>query len=75
MRPQNRYNEALSFIKGGLNDVSLTRATLRWGVEVPWDPSHVFYVWFDALLNYYTALSYARAGRGPDRPLLAGAST
>jgi methionyl-tRNA synthetase len=62
VRPQNRYNEALSFIKGGLNDVSLTRATLRWGVDVPWDPDHVFYVWFDALLNYYTALSYARPG-------------
>src|SRR5918997_4352162 len=58
--PRNRYNEALSFIKGGLNDVSLTRARLRWGVEVPWDPDQVFYVWFDALLNYYTALSYAR---------------
>jgi methionyl-tRNA synthetase len=62
VRPQNRYNEAHSFIKQGLIDVSLTRATLRWGVEVPWDPSHVFYVWFDALLNYYTALSYARPG-------------
>src|SRR3954470_15761812 len=60
--PQSRYNEALSFIKGGLNDVSLTRARLRWGVTVPWDESQVFYVWFDALLNYYTALSYARAG-------------
>jgi methionyl-tRNA synthetase len=62
VRPQNRYNEALSFIKGGLNDVSLTRATLKWGVEVPWDTDHVFYVWFDALLNYFTALSYAREG-------------
>jgi methionyl-tRNA synthetase len=60
VRPQVRYNEALSFIKGGLNDVSLTRAKLTWGVPVPWDPDHVFYVWFDALLNYYTALSYAR---------------
>jgi methionyl-tRNA synthetase len=60
--PQTRYNEALSFIKGGLNDVSLTRARLTWGVPVPWDESHVFYVWFDALLNYYTALSYARPG-------------
>jgi methionyl-tRNA synthetase len=59
--PQTRYNEALSFIKGGLNDVSLTRARLRWGVPVPWDEGHVFYVWFDALLNYYTALGYARA--------------
>ena len=60
--PPARYNEALSFIKGGLNDVSLTRARLSWGVTVPWDESQVFYVWFDALLNYYTALSYAREG-------------
>ena len=60
--PQARYNEALSFIKGGLNDVSLTRARLTWGVPVPWDEGHVFYVWFDALLNYYTALSYAHEG-------------
>src|SRR3954467_13328364 len=60
--PQTRFNEALSFIKGGLNDISLTRARLRWGVPVPWDETHVFYVWFDALLNYYTALSYARPG-------------
>jgi methionyl-tRNA synthetase len=60
--PRHRYNEALAFIKGGLNDVSLSRANLTWGVTVPWDPGHVFYVWFDALLNYYTALTYARPG-------------
>jgi methionyl-tRNA synthetase len=60
--PQVRYNEALSFIKGGLQDVSLTRGKLTWGVPVPWDEGHVFYVWFDALLNYYTALSFAREG-------------
>jgi methionyl-tRNA synthetase len=60
--PDIRYNEALSFIKQGLNDVSLTRARLRWGVPVPWDETHVFYVWFDALLNYYTALGFAREG-------------
>src|SRR5919112_629184 len=60
--PQNRYNEALSFIKGGLRDVSLSRARLKWGVPVPWDQSQVVYVWIDALLNYYTALSYAREG-------------
>src|SRR3954463_12013913 len=60
--PRHRYNEALSFIRGGLQDVSLTRAKIRWGVQVPWDPEQVFYVWFDALLNYYTALSYAREG-------------
>ena len=60
--PQNRYNEALSFIKGGLRDVSLSRQRLKWGVPVPWDDSQVIYVWIDALLNYYTALSYAREG-------------
>src|SRR4051794_18220079 len=60
--PRHRYNEALSFIRSGLNDVSLSRANIRWGVTVPWDPDHVFYVWFDALLNYYTALGFARDG-------------
>jgi len=60
--PRERRNEALSFIKSGLNDVSLSRAKLSWGVPVPWDRDHVFYVWFDALLNYYSALGYAREG-------------
>jgi methionyl-tRNA synthetase len=60
--PRTRYNEALSFIRSGLRDVPLTRHKLTWGVQVPWDREHVFYVWFDALLNYYSALSYARAG-------------
>ena len=60
--PRSRYNEALSFIRSGLRDVPLTRHKLRWGVQVPWDPEHVFYVWFDALLNYYSALSYVRPG-------------
>jgi methionyl-tRNA synthetase len=57
--PRTRYNEALSFIRSGLRDVPLSRHKLTWGVQVPWDHEHVFYVWFDALLNYYTALSYA----------------
>jgi methionyl-tRNA synthetase len=60
--PQVRYNEALAFIKSGLRDISLSRQRLKWGVEVPWDKSQVVYVWIDALLNYYTALSYARPG-------------
>jgi methionyl-tRNA synthetase len=60
--PRTRYNEALSFIRSGLRDVPLTRHKLTWGVPVPWDSEHVFYVWFDALLNYYSALSYAREG-------------
>src|SRR5215210_6234163 len=60
--PRSRYNEALAFINGGLQDISLSRNKISWGVEVPWDPGHVFYVWFDALLNYYTALGFARDG-------------
>ncbi len=62
VQPSFRRNEALSFIKGGLQDVSLSRPKLSWGVPVPWDPEQVIYVWWDALLNYYTALSYARDG-------------
>jgi methionyl-tRNA synthetase len=62
VRPRQRYNEALSFIRGGLNDISLSRSKISWGIDVPWAPGHVFYVWFDALLNYYTALSFARDG-------------
>jgi methionyl-tRNA synthetase len=57
--PRSRFNEARSFISGGLQDVSLSRSQLTWGVEVPWDNSQVFYVWFDALLNYVTALAFA----------------
>src|SRR5918911_4050978 len=60
--PHNRYNEALSFITQGLQDISLSRARLKWGVPVPWDREQVIYVWIDALLNYYSALSYARDG-------------
>jgi methionyl-tRNA synthetase len=60
--PDFRRNEAVSFIKQGLEDVSLSRARLQWGMELPWDPSQRMYVWFDALLNYVTALSFARDG-------------
>ncbi len=60
--PANRFNEALSFIRGGLQDVAISRANLTWGVPLPWKPDEVMYVWFDALLNYYSALSYARPG-------------
>jgi methionyl-tRNA synthetase len=62
VQPDFRRNEALAFIKQGLQDVSLSRPTLKWGVPVPWDPEQVIYVWFDALLNYYTALGYAVEG-------------
>jgi methionyl-tRNA synthetase len=60
--PEHRRNEALSFIEQGLDDVSLSRPKLKWGLPLPWDPSQRMYVWFDALLNYYTALSFARDG-------------
>jgi methionyl-tRNA synthetase len=60
--PEHRFNEARSFIGQGLQDVSLSRPKLTWGVPLPWDPDQVMYVWFDALLNYVTALTYAREG-------------
>jgi methionyl-tRNA synthetase len=60
--PDFRRNEALSFIRSGLRDVSLSRSQLSWGVPLPWDSKQVMYVWFDALSNYYTALGYAREG-------------
>ncbi len=56
--PGNRLNEVLGFIKSGLNDFSVSRKTLKWGIPLPWDPSHVAYVWFDALANYITAIGY-----------------
>ena len=58
VRPIPKRNEALGFIRGGLNDVSITRTSMKWGVPVPWDDGHVFYVWYDALINYLTAASY-----------------
>jgi methionyl-tRNA synthetase len=60
--PDFRRNEALSFIRQGLEDVSLSRPKLKWGMRLPWDESQRMYVWFDALLNYYTSLSFARDG-------------
>jgi methionyl-tRNA synthetase len=60
--PRQFRNEARAFVAQGLKDVSLTRARLKWGITVPWDTEQVFYVWFDALLNYVTALGFARDG-------------
>jgi methionyl-tRNA synthetase len=62
VRPDFRYNEARSFIAGGLRDFSISRAGQPWGVPLPWDPEHVAYVWADALINYLSALTYARDG-------------
>jgi methionyl-tRNA synthetase len=60
--PEFRRNEARSFIEGGLQDFSLSRAGQPWGVPIPWDPDQVVYVWVDALINYLSALTYAKPG-------------
>ncbi len=62
VQPEFRRNEARSFIEGGLQDFSLSRAGQPWGVPVPWDTEQVVYVWVDALINYLSALTYARPG-------------
>ena len=58
IRPETRRNEVLSFVSGGLRDLSISRSTFSWGIPVPDDPKHVIYVWLDALANYVTALGY-----------------
>jgi methionyl-tRNA synthetase len=58
VQPESKRNEALGLIRGGLRDISITRTSLDWGVPVPWDAGHVFYVWYDALVNYATAIGY-----------------
>jgi methionyl-tRNA synthetase len=60
--PRFRYNEARSFIEQGLDDISISRASEQWGVPVPWDPGQTVYVWVDALINYWSALAFAREG-------------
>lgn len=56
IQPESRRNEVLSFIEGGLNDLSVSRTTFDWGIKVVSDPKHVVYVWLDALTNYVSAL-------------------
>ena len=56
--PPSRRNEVTSFVKGGLQDLSVSRTTFNWGVPVPGDEAHIFYVWLDALTNYISALGY-----------------
>src|SRR6266567_3091297 len=60
IRPESRRNEVLSFVQGGLRNLSITRTTIRWGIPVPGEAPHVFYVWFDALIGYLSAVG------GPD---------
>lgn len=57
--PETRRNEVVGFIEQGLDDVSISRAALTWGIPLPWDESHVAYVWFDALINYVSAAGFS----------------
>jgi methionyl-tRNA synthetase len=63
IRPETRRNEVISFVRGGLKDLSISRTSFDWGIPVPGDEKHVIYVWVDALANYITALGY-----GSDAP-------
>ncbi len=56
--PETRRNEVLRFVEGGLRDLSISRTTFSWGIPVPEDPTHVIYVWIDALTNYLTAVGF-----------------
>ncbi len=62
IRPETRRNEVLSFVEGGLKDLSVSRSKLKWGIPLPNDPEHVFYVWFDALTTYMSAIGYGEEG-------------
>ena len=64
LQPAARRNEMLAFIRGGLKDLSISRSSLRWGIPLPDDPEHVFYVWFDALTTYMSAIGYADEDSG-----------
>jgi methionyl-tRNA synthetase len=60
--PEERRNEVVSFVKGGLKDLSISRTTFDWGIPVPGDPKHVMYVWVDALTNYITGVGFPDDG-------------
>lgn len=64
IQPVTRRNEMVSFIKSGLEDLCVTRTTFNWGIQVPFDPKHVVYVWVDALTNYISALGYGMEDDG-----------
>ncbi len=58
VQPRSAYNEVMSFIRQGLVDISMSRSSVSWGIPLPWDDDQVIYVWFEALLNYATAVGY-----------------
>jgi len=62
--PQTRLNEVVSFVKGGLQDLSVSRTSFKWGVPVPGDDAHIMYVWLDALTNYITGVGYPQTATG-----------
>ncbi len=59
IQPESRFNEMLNVIRGGLDDFSVSRSTVKWGIPVPFDPTQVIYVWFDALLDYVSGVGFA----------------
>jgi len=61
IRPETRRNEIVNVVKGGLDDISVSRPGSRWGIPVPGDEGHTIYVWFDALINYISAMGYGSA--------------
>jgi len=65
IQPESRRNEIVSLVRGGLEDISISRRNFTWGIDVSWDAEHKIYVWFDALLNYVTGVGY-----GTDEALL-----
>jgi methionyl-tRNA synthetase len=75
IQPESRKNEIISFVEGGLKDLSITRTTIRWGIPVPGEEPHVFYVWFDALTAYLSAVGgpeYEKRGYWPANLHLVG---
>jgi methionyl-tRNA synthetase len=66
VQPRSAYNEVMSFLRQGLVDISMSRSSVSWGIPLPWDPRQVVYVWFDALLNYATAVGYGSEPGTPD---------
>ncbi len=63
VQPDFRRNEVVSFLESGVQDISVSRTTFKWGIPVPFDPDHVIYVWFDALINYLTGAGYLQDER------------
>ena len=63
--PASARNEVVAFLEGGVSDLSISRSSFTWGIPVPWDPKQVVYVWFDALLNYATAVGLGDAPNSP----------